>query len=71
MKYNLLVADAETVGFTPRISYAAMHPRGKACRLERQQKEQVRQLVEQKGAFTSSALWNICGTRVCNAGLVI
>lgn len=29
--------------------------------------EQVQQLLAQKGAFSASALWNVCGTRVGNA----
>ena len=33
--------------------------------------EQVRQLVAQKGAFSASTLWNVCGTRVANSRVVI
>jgi hypothetical protein len=33
--------------------------------------EQVAQLLAQKGAFSASALWNICGTRFGNADVVI
>jgi hypothetical protein len=70
VKYNLLVADAETVGFNPGI-FDATIPEAKHIERNDNEDEQVRQLVEQKGAFSSSALWNICGTRVGNAGVVI
>jgi hypothetical protein len=33
--------------------------------------EQVRQLLVQKGAFSASAIWNVCGTRVGNARVVL
>ena len=33
--------------------------------------EQVQQLLAQKGTFSASALWNVCGTRVGNARVAL
>jgi hypothetical protein len=70
VKYDLKVADAETVGFHPG-NFDAAIPEAKHIERNDDKNQQVRQLVKQKGAFSSSALWNICGTRVGNAGVVI
>jgi hypothetical protein len=69
-KYDVLVTKAETAGFNPGIFDAAI-PVAKHVERAEDEDEQVRLLLEQKGAFSSSALWNICGTRVGNAGVVI
>jgi hypothetical protein len=69
-KYDVLVTKAETAGFNPGIFDAAI-PVAKHVERAEDEDEQVRLLLEQKGAFSSSALWSICGTRVGNAGVVI
>jgi len=35
------------------------------------EQEQIDKLVDTKGAFSASALWNICGTRIGNASVVL
>jgi hypothetical protein len=70
VKYNELVNEVELVGFNPGI-FDAEVPTAKHVERVEDEDEQVRQLLAQKGAFCSSALWNVCGTRVGNAGVVL
>jgi hypothetical protein len=65
-KYVNLVAVVEDQGLNQGVFDASISV---AVRLERSvdEDEQVRQLLAQKGAFSASALWNVCGTRVGNA----
>jgi hypothetical protein len=44
-----------------------------AMRMERveDEDEQVKQLLETKSAFSAGGIWNICGTRISNASVVI
>jgi hypothetical protein len=69
-KYASLVATAEDHGLNQGVFTAAIPV---AYRLERvvDEDEQVRQLLSQKGAFSASALWNVCGTRVGNARVIL
>jgi hypothetical protein len=69
-KYTDLVAAAEDHGLNQGVFIAAIPV---AYRLERSvdEDEQVRQLVSQKGAFSASAQWNHCGTRVGNARVIL
>jgi len=68
--YGEVVATAENVGINPGVFDAVITV---AQPLERatDKDEQVRQLVAQKGAFSASALWNVCGSRVANARVVL
>ena len=68
--YSEVVATAENVGINQGIFDTAITI---AQPLERatDEDEQVRQLVAQKGAFSASALWNVCGSRVGNARVVL
>ena len=69
-RYDNLVSVAEQQGLNPGVFDASIPV---SHRLERVQDEdaQVRQLLAQKGAFSASALWNICGTRVGNARVAL
>ena len=68
--YVDLVAAAENHGLNQGIFDATLPV---AIRLERvaDEDQQVRQLLAQKGAFSASALWNVCGTRVGNSRVVL
>ena len=68
--YVDLVAAAENHGLNQGIFDATLPV---AIRLGRvvDEDQQVRQLLTQKGAFSASALWNVCGTRVGNARVVL
>ncbi len=65
--YNLLVLEGETVGFDPDAAILE----AKHIKRNDDKDKQVRKLVEQKVSFSSSTLWNICGTRVGNSGVAI
>ena len=69
-KYVNLVATVEEQGLNEGVFDASISV---AVRLERtvDEDEQVRQLLSQKGAFSASALWNVCGTRVGNARVAL
>jgi outer membrane translocation and assembly module TamA len=69
-KYVNLVAVVEDQGLNQGVFDASISV---AVRLERSvdEDEQVRQLLAQKGAFSASALWNVCGTRVGNARVAL
>ena len=38
---------------------------------EQEEDDQVKKLLETKGSFSASALWNVCGTRIGNASVVL
>ena len=65
-----MVNEVELVEFNPGI-FDAKIPTAKHVERVEDEDEQVRQLLAQKGAFCSSARWNVCGTRVGNAGVVL
>lgn len=68
--YGEVVASAEKVGINQGVFDAAIsvaQPMDRAT----DEDEQVRQLLAQKGAFSASSLWNVCGTRVGNARVVL
>lgn len=68
--YIDLVTAAEDQGLNEGVFTSSIPV---AIRLARvvDEDEQVRQLLVQKGAFSASALWNVCGTRVGNARVVL
>jgi hypothetical protein len=70
VKYNSLVEQAELAGLNPGVFNGAIPVARHVARVE-DEDEQVKQLLAQKGAFSASALWNICGTRVGNAGVAL
>ena len=69
-QYDNLVLVAEQQGLNQGVFDASIPV---SRRLKRVQDEdaQVQQLLAQKGAFSASALWNICGTRVGNARVAL
>jgi hypothetical protein len=69
-KYADLVAAAEDHGLNRGVFIAAIPV---AYRLQQvvDEDEQVRLLLLKKGAFSASAMWNHCGTRVGNARVIL
>ena len=70
VQYDALVSAAERQGLNEGVFDAAIPVSRKLARVH-DEDEQVKQLLEQKGAFSASALWNICGTRVGNARVAL
>lgn len=68
--YTNLVATVEEQGLNQGVFNASI-PVVTTLNRADDEDEQVRQLLSQKGAFSASALWNVCGTRVGNARVVI
>ena len=68
--YLHLVATAEEQGLNPGVFDASIPLVNNLDRAV-DEDHQVQQLLAQKGAFSASALWNVCGTRVGNARVVI
>jgi len=71
VQYDRLVEVAEEHGlnagvFDCRIPIAQQH-----IECEADEADQVRQLLAKKGSFSASALWNVCGTRIGNASVVL
>jgi hypothetical protein len=46
-------------------------PVAKHVNREQDEDDQVKKLLETKGSFSASALWNVCGTRIRNASIVL
>jgi hypothetical protein len=70
VRYNRLTEEAEQAGFNRGV-FDAEIPVARPVERVDDEDEQVKQLVEQKGAFSASALWNICGTRIGNAAVTL
>jgi hypothetical protein len=68
--YVQLVATAEEQGLNPGV-FDAFIPLANTLDRAVDEDDQVKKLLAQKGAFSASALWNVCGTRVGNARVVI
>ena len=68
--YNNLVHVAGERGLNAGV-YDARIP--VAMRIERveDEDEQVKQLLQTKSAFSASGMWNICGSRISNASVVL
>jgi hypothetical protein len=68
--YDHLVSLARRRGFNAGVFDASIPV---ALRMERveDEDEQVKQLLETKSAFSAGGIWNICGTRISNASVVI
>lgn len=69
-QYDHLVTLARRRGFNAGVFDASIPV---AKRMERvvDEEEQVNQLLETKSAFSVGGIWNICGTRIVNASVVI
>lgn len=68
--YDSLVDKVEISGFNPGIFDAAI-PVARPVQRAEDEDLQVQQLLAQKGAFSASALWNVCRSRVGNAGVAL
>jgi len=68
--YVNLVEQADVAGLNSGIFDASI-PVAKDLIREADEASQIKKLVETKGAFSASALWNVCGTRIGNAEVVL
>ena len=69
-RYDSLVRQAEEAGFNPGIFDAEIPTAQQIVRPETED-EQVKQLLDEKGAFSASAQWRICGTRIGNSAVTL
>ena len=69
-KYNKLVGEAEAAGFNPGLFDASIPVARSVERLDTED-DQVKALVEMKGAFSSSIQWSICSTRMGNSAVAL
>jgi hypothetical protein len=70
-QYADLVAAAEDHGLNRRGVFIAAIPVAYWLQRVVDEDEQVRLLLFKKGAFSASAMWNHCGTRVGNARVIL
>jgi hypothetical protein len=70
VKYAFDVDVVETIGFNPGILDAVVPS---AVHVDRASTEeaQVEQLLESSKAFSSAGLWNMCDSRIGNAGVML
>jgi hypothetical protein len=68
--YRDLVDGADLHGLNAGI-FDATIPVAKHVEREIEEEDQVKKLVATKGSFSTSALWNVCGTRIGNASVVL
>jgi hypothetical protein len=66
-KYDGLVGKAEAQGFNAGVFDGAI-PVAEHVQRVGDPDEQVRLLLEKKGAFSASSLWSLCGSRLANLG---
>ncbi len=69
--HNGLVDKLEDAGFNPGILDAEIPVAQHVVERINNEDEQVAQFLAQKGAFSASAIWNMCGTQFRNADVVI
>ena len=70
MAYRASIADAEAHGLNAGI-FDGWIPVVKSVDRVQDEQEQVDKLLETKGAFSASALWNVCGTCIGNVSVVL
>ena len=68
--YEDLVNDAKEHGLNAGI-FDATIPVARHVEREAEVEDQVNQLLATKGSFSAGALWNVCGTRIGNASVVL
>jgi hypothetical protein len=69
-KYDGLVGKAEAQGFNAGVFDGAI-PVAEHVQRVGDPDEQVRLLLEKKGAFSASSLWSLCGSRLANSGVTL
>ena len=69
--YNNVIAAAEAGGVVNPGIFRLSIPIAQRLHRAVDEDEQVNQLLGQKGAFSASSLWKVCGTRVGNARVVL
>ena len=70
VEYNGLISAAERQRLNAGVFDVAI-PVSHQLERVHDEDQQVQQLLAQKGAFSASALWNVCGTRVTNARVAL
>jgi len=68
--YTGVVSQADEEGLNAGI-FDGRIPVAKQVNRELDEDDQVKMLVETKGSFSAGALWNVCGTRIGNASVVL
>ena len=69
-EYDPLVTLARRRGFNAGV-YDASIPVAKRMERVVDEEEHVKQLLETKSAFSAGGIWNICGTRIANANVIL
>jgi hypothetical protein len=69
-EYEFLVEDAMLHGLNAGVFDASIPVARPVERVE-EEDDQVKKLLETKGAFSASAMWNVCGSRIGNASVVL
>ena len=69
-EYQSLVTSSDKEGLNAGI-FDGKIPVAKHVEREKEEADQVKKLLATKGSFSTSALWNICGTRIGNASVVL
>ena len=69
-KYDKLIGEAEAAGFNPGLFDASIPVAQRVERISGED-DQVKALVEMKGAFSSSIQWSICSTRMGNSAVAL
>ncbi len=69
-QYNLLIDDLECDGFNPGI-FNAMIPTGAHVQRAATENAQIAELLKSGKAFLASGQWNICESRIGNAGVTL
>jgi hypothetical protein len=68
--YDLLIDDIESIGFNPGILDSAVPTAPVHVERSSTAKAQVEQLLKSGKAFSASVQWNMCDSRICNAGVI-
>jgi hypothetical protein len=69
-KYDALLARSKDNGLNAGVFSATIHVASWAKRVT-DDAEQVKKLLETKGAFSASSIWNICGSRIGNSRVTL
>ena len=69
-KYDALLARSKDNGLNAGVFSATIPVASRAKRVS-DDAEQVKKLLEMKGAFSASSIWNICGSRIGNSRITL
>jgi hypothetical protein len=69
-EYEYLVEDATMHGLNAGVFHASI-PFAITVECVEEEDDQVKKLLATKGAFSASAMWNVCGSRIGNASVIL